>query len=53
MGTRGLNNEDLGQELEINSDLRLSNHILMKKSSSLGVVAPAVPFGSDPGSQEK
>jgi len=27
----GLNNEDLGLELEINGDLRLSNHSLTKK----------------------
>ena len=40
----GLNNEDLGLELEINGDLRLSNCGLMKKSGSLGgVVAPATP----------
>jgi hypothetical protein len=32
----GLNNEDLVLELEINGDLRLSNHGLMKKSGSLG-----------------
>jgi hypothetical protein len=32
----GLNNEDLGLELEINGDLRLSNRGLMKKSGSLG-----------------
>jgi hypothetical protein len=32
----GLNNEDLGLELEINGDLRLSNYDLMKKSGSLG-----------------
>ena len=37
MGTKGgLNNEDLGLELEINGDLRLSNRGLMKKSCSLG-----------------
>ena len=34
----GLNNEELGLELEINGDLRLSNRGLMKKS---GVIAPA------------
>ena len=33
---RGLNNEDLELELEINSDLRLSNRNVMKKSGSLG-----------------
>ena len=38
----GLNNEDLGLGLEINSDLRLSNRGLMKKSGSLG----EPPFGS-------
>ena len=38
-----LNNEDLGLGLEINGDLRLSNRSLMKKSGSLGVVAPAAP----------
>ena len=51
MGTKGgLNNEDLGLELEINGDLRLSNRGLMKKSGSLGgAVAPAAPpFGSAP-----
>ena len=32
----GLNNEDLGLELEINGDLRLSNRGLMKKSGTLG-----------------
>ena len=41
---RGLNNEDLGLGLEINSDLRLSNRGLMKKSGSLG----EPPFGSAP-----
>ena len=34
----GLNNEDLGLELEINDDLRLSNRGQMKKSGSLGVL---------------
>jgi len=33
-----LNNEDLGLELEINDDLRLSNRGQMKKSGSLGVL---------------
>ena len=32
----GRNNEDLGLELEINGDFRLSNHSLTKKSGSLG-----------------
>jgi hypothetical protein len=37
MGTKGgLNNKDLGLELEINDDLRPSNRGLMKKSGSLG-----------------
>jgi len=31
----GLNNKDLGLELEINGDLRLNNRSLMKKSGSL------------------
>jgi hypothetical protein len=47
MGTNeGLNNKDLGLELEINGDLRLSNRGLMKKLGSLGrgVVAPAAPL---------
>jgi len=40
----GLNNENLGLELEINGDLRLINRGLMKKSGSLeGVVALAAP----------
>jgi hypothetical protein len=45
-GQRGLNNEDLELELEINSDLRLSNRGLMKKLGSLGAVALAAPLGS-------
>jgi len=46
----GLNNEDLGLWLEINSELRLSNHDLMKKSDSLGGCSPGSPlFGSAPG----
>jgi hypothetical protein len=45
METReGLNNEDLGLELEINGDLRLSNRGLIKKSGSLGAEAPAAPL---------
>ena len=41
-GNKGrLNNKDLGLELEINGNLRLSNRGLMKKSGSLGVVAPS------------
>ena len=57
MGTKeGLNNEDLGLELEINGDLRLSNRGLMKKSGLLGEgeggCSPASPpFGSAPGSR--
>jgi len=45
MGIKGgLNNKDLGLGLEINDDLRLSNHGLMKKSGSLGAVAPTAPL---------
>ena len=33
---RGLTNEDLGLELEINNNLRLNNRGLMNKSGSLG-----------------
>ena len=39
---RGLNNEDLGLELEINGDLRINNRGQMKKSGS--------PWGCSPGS---
>jgi len=45
----GLNNEDLGLELEINDDLRLSNRGQMKKSGSLEGCSPGrPPFGSAP-----
>ena len=44
MGTkRELNNKDLGLELEINDDLRLSNRGLMKKSDSLYEYLLSVP----------
>ena len=44
---RRLNNEDLGVGVEINSDLRLSNHSLMMKSGSLGgAIAPTAPSGT-------
>ena len=36
VGYGGLNDEDLRLEVEINDDLRLSNHSLMKKLGSLG-----------------
>ena len=39
----GLNNGDLGLELEINGDLRLSNRGQMKKSGSLGGCSPGSP----------
>ena len=47
----GLNNKYLELELEINSDWRLSNHDLMKKSDSLGGCSPGNPFGSTPANQ--
>ena len=40
---RGLTNEDLGLELEINNDLRLNNRGLMNKSGSLGGCSPDSP----------
>jgi len=39
-GKKELNNKDLEIGLEINNDLRLNNHGLIKKSDSLGAVAP-------------
>ena len=46
-GTKALNNEDFGLELEINNNLRLSNRGLMNKSGSLEGCSPGGPsFGS-------
>ena len=40
---RGLNNEDLELELDINGDWRLSNRSLIKKSNSPGAVVLTAP----------